>query len=1037
VLFHEIEGVLVESMRKIFTLAFAIVSILAVVLALFVAPLKATPNASNAPSDWEIISGGFSEDGTQLLPTSVAVWNQPLPNGCAIQTKTLNKKALRTWIVDGQDFDSSGLTISEYVQQGPQFYAETNLLWVDNIINDGSFAYDQNLFRVRGWSDERLVDADMFGEEWDRTHYNVNPLSFFLGTDGYLYYSEDYWHEFPSLGRVPPTGSSAVRVSKANETKPNPRVFFGAANSSDTINRNMRWGHFTDFYPIDCDFVIDDDGDGTLNWYDTEWFDANSPTLTTPTERVVCPENLDECIDWSDCDIDFDNDGVVNCNDYSVSDPSIWDICQLEDSCSQDVVIDRSGDPELEGDNEIDGCIEDGACLEIADEPADQSIEGNSEEIVDEVVEVEVPEEEIEAPSEPEISQEQATESTVEISGPVDVDDVIKLNERAVKISSEGTIVTIAASGGNGISIDGTTLNAFNSSTFEISGSGFLPNSTIELYVYSDPYLLGVLDTDANGEFVSSLSLPTDLDPGWHRFEVVGIGADNAERKIEYSFSLVDQSNPSLFQEKGMFDDTEGSAKTIGGLAAVAAAVAAAGAAAGGSAGGSSGSSSPAPTAHRVAITAARGASARFNSSSSSDNVTDDEVESLEIIHDTFLSEDEAWGDKLSLWDRKSMTALDFWWTKATIDSARFSPFLSKTLNDGSYLRSGAGTLWGLLPISSILFSLWALFTNVGPVGEPGWAGLTGVMVLGVFDIFSGLIGISIIILGYLIIEASTNDIGALADIRFAFGLFSLACGPAILATSIRTIRKPAARKRIDWWDRIVDLTVGTFIAGWMTLILVAVLTQYASIGLEFETVGNEVAISIALAFLGRVVLEEIVARNFSGRLNRLNPTAVPDQESGMKWTAIVIKALVTVFLSVAFLGNCWQLWVGVLLFSVPSIINEFQDRFPSKPKINRYIPQQTPTLTIVEICIVGILGILLATIGAGPSMIRTGFMLFAIPPIGLAITNAIGRETASGHGTWYLDPQFTRWYRVGGFVVLLVLVYLSEVFGSYLPLFV
>ena len=1036
-LFHEIEGVLVESMRKIFTLAFAIVSILAVVLALFVAPLKATPNASNAPSDWEIISGGFSEDGTQLLPTSVAVWNQPLPNGCAIQTKTLNKKALRTWIVDGQDFDSSGLTISEYVQQGPQFYAETNLLWVDNIINDGSFAYDQNLFRVRGWSDERLVDVDMFDEEWDRTHYNVNPLSFFLGTDGYLYYSEDYWHEFPSLGRVPPTGSSAVRVSKASETKPNPRVFFGAANSSDTINRNMRWGHFTDFYPIDCDFVIDDDGDGTLNWYDTEWFDANSPTLTTPTERVVCPENLDECIDWSDCDIDFDNDGVVNCNDYSVSDPSIWDICQLEDSCSQDVVIDRSGDSELEGDNEIDGCLEDGACLEIADEPVDQSIEGNSEEIVDEVVEVEVPEEEIEAPSEPEISQEQATESTVEISGPVDVDDVIKLNERAVKISSEGTIVTIAASGGNGISIDGTTLNAFNSSTFEISGSGFLPNSTIELYVYSDPYLLGVLDTDANGEFVSSLSLPTDLDPGWHRFEVVGIGADNAERKIEYSFSLVDQSNPSLFQEKGMFDDTEGSAKTIGGLAAVAAAVAAAGAAAGGSAGGSSGSSSPAPTAHRVAITAARGASARFNSSSSSDNVTDDEVESLEIIHDTFLSEDEAWGDKLSLWDRKSMTALDFWWTKATIDSARFSPFLSKTLNDGSYLRSGAGTLWGLLPISSILFSLWALFTNVGPVGEPGWAGLTGVMVLGVFDIFSGLIGISIIILGYLIIEASTNDIGALADIRFAFGLFSLACGPAILATSIRTIRKPAARKRIDWWDRIVDLTVGTFIAGWMTLILVAVLTQYASIGLEFETVGNEVAISIALAFLGRVVLEEIVARNFSGRLNRLNPTAVPDQESGMKWTAIVIKALVTVFLSVAFLGNCWQLWVGVLLFSVPSIINEFQDRFPSKPKINRYIPQQTPTLTIVEICIVGILGILLATIGAGPSMIRTGFMLFAIPPIGLAITNAIGRETASGHGTWYLDPQFTRWYRVGGFVVLLVLVYLSEVFGSYLPLFV
>jgi len=310
-------------------------------------------------------------------------------------------------------------------------------------------------------------------------------------------------------------------------------------------------------------------------------------------------------------------------------------------------------------------------------------------------------------------------------------------------------------------------------------------------------------------------------------------------------------------------------------------------------------------------------------------------------------------------------------------------------------------------------------------------------MVIGVFDIFSGLIGISIIILGYLIVEASNNDIGALADIRFAFGLFSLACGPAILATSIRTIRKPAAKRKIEWWDRIVDLTVGTFIAGWITLILIAVLTQYASIGLKLEINSNKVAISIALAFMGRVILEEMVARNFTSRLNRLNPTAVPDQESGMKWTAIVIRALITVFLSVAFIGNCWQLWVGVLLFSLPSIINEFQDRFPSKPKINRYIPQQTPTLTIVEICIVGILGILLATIGAGPSMIRTGFMLFAIPPIALAITNAMGRETTIGHGTWYLDPQFIRWYRVGGSVVLLVLVYLSEIFGSYLPLFV
>ena len=1042
------------------------VPILSVILALFFAPLKAENlPLNNDPPDWEIIVGGFNEEGTQLLPSSVAVWTQSLPDGCAIQTRTLNKKALRTWTVDGDHFDDSGLSISEYLQQGSSFYEETNLLWVNNDINDGSFAFDPDAFRVRGWADERIVDVDMFGEEWERTHYNNNPLSFFLGFDGYLYYSEDYWHEFPSLGREPPTGNSAIRVSKANATKPNPRVFFGAANSSDTINRTVRWSHFTEFYPIDCDFDIDVDDDGILNWYDVEWLDPNSPTLTTPTETVVCPASLEVCIDWSDCDTDFDNDGVANCNDYSVSDPSVWEACQLDDSCDLIDEIDSSAELTLEQDDLVYDCATRDDCPDLPDEtnepfkplemepikvpeeneePIDEGIPPTGEEVIEDCIEsgedgtVDTQEclqiVENETPEPP-------VESALDEAGAKENDGVIKVSERAVEVSLDGLTVSVVVPNDEGVTVDGTTLNIFVTSEIELSGSGFLPNSTIEIFLYSDPYLLGAVTTRDDGGFSGIFSLPESLDLGAHRLEIIGMGSNNAERTVDYSFKIVDENNPGLFQKKGMFDDTEGSAKTIGGLAAVAAAVAAAGAGAagavaGGGTGSSSGSGSAAPTAHRVAIAAARGTSTRFNSGSSSENVTDDEIESLETSHDSFLSEDQGWGDKLSLWNRRYMTTWDAWLPKATIRSARISPFISKSLNDGSYLRAGTGIFWGLLPVISVVFAFWGLFTSVGPVGEPGASGLIGIMVIGVFDILSGLIGISVLILGYLLLEAANNDIGALADTRFIFGLFSLACGPAILATSIRTIRKPAARQKNDWWDRVIDLSVGTFIAGWISLILIAVLTQYASIGLKLETVNNKVAIVIALAFVGRVALEEIVARNFTGRLNRLNPTAVADQESGLKWTAIVMRALVTIFLSVAFIGNCWQLWVGVLLFSLPSIINEFQDRFPSKPKINRYIPQQTPTLTIVEICIVGILGILLATIGAGPSMIRTGFMLFAIPPIVLAITNAIGRETASGHGTWYLDPQFTRWYRIGGFVVLLVLVYLSEVFGRYLPLF-
>ena len=117
-------------------------------------------------------------------------------------------------------------------------------------------------------------------------------------------------------------------------------------------------------------------------------------------------------------------------------------------------------------------------------------------------------------------------------------------------------------------------------------------------------------------------------------------------------------------------------------------------------------------------------------------------------------------------------------------------------------------------------------------------------------------------------------------------------------------------------------------------------------------------------------------------------------------------------------------------------MIDQFQKYFPIIPETSRYLPRETPTLTIVEICIVGTLGILLATLGAGPVMIRTGFMLFAIPPILIAIGNALGRESVDGKETWYLDPEYTHWYRFGGVILLTTLVYLSEIFGGYFPMF-
>ena len=62
--------------------------------------------------------------------------------------------------------------------------------------------------------------------------------------------------------------------------------------------------------------------------------------------------------------------------------------------------------------------------------------------------------------------------------------------------------------------------------------------------------------------------------------------------------------------------------------------------------------------------------------------------------------------------------------------------------------------------------------------------------------------------------------------------------------------------------------------------------------------------------------------------------------------------------------------------------------------------------------------------------------MLFPIPPILISIGNALGRESIDGKGTWYLEPKYVQWYRFGGVILLFILVYLSEIFGVYFPMF-
>ena len=71
------------------------------------------------------------------------------------------------------------------------------------------------------------------------------------------------------------------------------------------------------------------------------------------------------------------------------------------------------------------------------------------------------------------------------------------------------------------VSSDGV-LSLTQGRAFAATASGLLPNSQVAIYLMSDPVLLGVFPTDANGSLSASLMAPAGIAAGAHTLQVNG-----------------------------------------------------------------------------------------------------------------------------------------------------------------------------------------------------------------------------------------------------------------------------------------------------------------------------------------------------------------------------------------------------------------------------------------------------------------------------------------------------------------------------------
>ena len=90
----------------------------------------------------------------------------------------------------------------------------------------------------------------------------------------------------------------------------------------------------------------------------------------------------------------------------------------------------------------------------------------------------------------------------------------------AASVTSNGTLTTINETL---LTTDATVL--VEGSDVAVDGTGFVPGSTVDIWLHSDPVLLGNVTADSTGAFSTVLTLPTGVELGDHTIRTIGARA--------------------------------------------------------------------------------------------------------------------------------------------------------------------------------------------------------------------------------------------------------------------------------------------------------------------------------------------------------------------------------------------------------------------------------------------------------------------------------------------------------------------------------
>ena len=530
----------------------------------------------------------------------------------------------------------------------------------------------------------------------------------------------------------------------------------------------------------------------------------------------------------------------------------------------------------------------------------------------------------------------------------------------------------------------GTAVRAVRGRYVEVRGNGFAPASQVDVWIYSEPTLLGSATTDANGEFVKTFDIPAGIELGNHTLTLNGLDTNGAVVTASVGIVVIEEplADPAPVEqdERGEpfnpLDEPKGVLDLVANMVALMALLAMSG-------GSSNGS----------------GRKEDEDDDRGSGDVSDVSVKRMGVDGDG--------ADKLRL---PRISLADRIMARSPEVTAHRSPMIGRVLQDGTYLRSLLGAVWLLLPIAGVVLGLAAAFNTDFEVVMPSLALLSALIVIGTLDAFAGFLGAIMFATAVLI----GGGINSADSIRGLLGIWVLSFAVPMLASASRPFRRKSASGLAGMWDRSADfvliLLFGALAAGSMFSSLPGLT------GFRPEFAGNVAHIQIVamIVLAARFVLENATVKLTPTRYRELTDLALRDASNVQQIVSSLIRTAVYLFVAEVFIGNNWALWVGGALFLAPKLVGLVVEKFPNVEPLHRWMPRGIFKVTVMML-LARIWGVALTNAISDPAqMITFSFVFMGTPGVVATVLGWFGRTSSR---PW---PQ-TWFTRIAGLIILII----------------